>query len=130
MAKKIPQRMCVVCRQMQNKNELLRLVQTEEGLIADASGKRQGRGLYLCSEPDCQTEFFNPRYLSKLQRKKVALEEVVALQEQVLIARTEMSRRLKKKDLATKTDEKRAVRIVKVKAEAEGKSKEDATGKP
>lgn len=48
------QRMCVGCRQMKNKSDLIRLVRTPEGsFIADRTGKANGRGAYLCKNTDC-----------------------------------------------------------------------------
>ncbi|MBP8819252.1 MAG: YlxR family protein, partial [Syntrophomonadaceae bacterium] len=46
--RKIPLRMCVGCREMKNKKELLRIVRTPEGSIEiDRSGKKSGRGAYV-----------------------------------------------------------------------------------
>lgn len=51
---KIPERMCVSCRQMHPKTELLRLVATAEGGVSlDKSGKAGGRGVYICDNPEC-----------------------------------------------------------------------------
>lgn len=50
--KKIPERMCVACRQMKPKNQLFRLVLTENATI-DLSGKISGRGVYLCKCKEC-----------------------------------------------------------------------------
>ena len=47
-------RMCVACREMKPKKELIRVVRTPEGeLRLDRSGKLSGRGAYLCTRPDC-----------------------------------------------------------------------------
>jgi len=48
-----PQRMCVACRQSQDKKSLVRLVRTSEGVVVDKTGKLAGRGAYLHSDPDC-----------------------------------------------------------------------------
>lgn len=51
---KIPMRMCVGCREMKPKRELLRIVRTPEGVIsADATGRVNGRGAYVCKSPEC-----------------------------------------------------------------------------
>ena len=53
-AKKIPMRMCVACRQMKPKSELMRVVKTPQGeVIACAGGKVNGRGAYICSNAEC-----------------------------------------------------------------------------
>lgn len=47
--KKVPMRMCVVCRQMMPKKELIRVVTDSNGLIVvDETGKAKGRGAYVC----------------------------------------------------------------------------------
>ena len=65
MAKKIPMRQCVGCREMKPKKELIRVVRSPEGDISlDFHGKKPGRGAYVCPDPEC---------LRKAQRAK-ALE--------------------------------------------------------
>ena len=52
--KKIPMRMCVGCRQMKPKKELLRVVRSPEGEVSlDSTGKKPGRGAYCCFSADC-----------------------------------------------------------------------------
>lgn len=52
--KHVPQRSCVVCRQVHPKRELTRLVFSQEvGVQIDPSGKVAGRGAYLCGDPAC-----------------------------------------------------------------------------
>src|SRR5215469_13036356 len=50
----VPQRTCVSCRQVRPKRELIRVVRTPEGHIElDATGKKSGRGAYLCARRSC-----------------------------------------------------------------------------
>ena len=52
--KKTPQRMCVACRSMKDKNELIRIDKNKNGEInLDATGKAQGRGAYICRDLNC-----------------------------------------------------------------------------
>jgi len=52
--RKIPQRMCIGCQQMHSKRELVRVVRTPEGDIGiDSTGKRSGRGAYVCPNIAC-----------------------------------------------------------------------------
>lgn len=52
--KKIPMRMCVACRAMQPKKELLRVVRKTDGTVTiDRTGRVNGRGAYLCPNIDC-----------------------------------------------------------------------------
>lgn len=53
-AKRIPQRTCVACRQVRPKRELVRLVSVADKMVeVDTTGKKTGRGAYLCPTPDC-----------------------------------------------------------------------------
>ena len=54
--KRIPERMCVACRQMKPKTELLRIVNTADGVVVDTTGKLSGRGVYLCKCKECVTK--------------------------------------------------------------------------
>ena len=54
LPKKTPMRMCVACRQMKPKIELIRVVRTPEGeIVACAAGKLNGRGAYICRDVAC-----------------------------------------------------------------------------
>ena len=54
MQKKIPQRQCMGCRERKAKRELIRVVRTPEGAVClDFSGKLNGRGSYICPDPEC-----------------------------------------------------------------------------
>ena len=62
MQKKIPQRQCMGCRERKAKRELIRVVRTPEGSVnLDFGGKMNGRGAYICPDPEC---------LKKAQRAK------------------------------------------------------------
>ena len=52
--KHIPLRTCVACREVKSKQELIRLVCNVDGSVqVDTSGKKPGRGAYLCRAPEC-----------------------------------------------------------------------------
>jgi predicted RNA-binding protein YlxR (DUF448 family) len=52
--KRIPVRKCVACQEMMNKKSLIRIVRTPEGEVTiDPSGKKSGRGAYLCTKVEC-----------------------------------------------------------------------------
>jgi len=54
MPRKVPQRMCVACRTMKAKRELIRVVLGQDGTVAlDATGKKPGRGAYVCRSRTC-----------------------------------------------------------------------------
>ena len=51
--KKSPMRQCVGCGEMKAKKELLRVLKTEDGVLLDATGKKNGRGAYICANTEC-----------------------------------------------------------------------------
>ncbi len=54
MQKKIPQRQCMGCRERKAKRELIRIVRGTDGNVTvDFSGKVNGRGAYICPDPQC-----------------------------------------------------------------------------
>ncbi|MDE5909060.1 MAG: YlxR family protein [Lachnospiraceae bacterium] len=54
MAKKIPMRQCVGCGEMKNKKEMMRVLKTPENeIVLDVTGKKNGRGAYLCKTAEC-----------------------------------------------------------------------------
>jgi hypothetical protein len=65
----IPQRTCVACRRTDAKRGLIRLVRTAEGGIdIDPSGKRQGRGAYLCASRTCWQTALKRKQLERALR--------------------------------------------------------------
>ena len=63
--KRIPERMCVVCRQMKPKTELLRIVNSADGVVVDGTGKLNGRGVYLCKCRECVTKAIKSKGFAK-----------------------------------------------------------------
>lgn len=54
MAKKVPLRQCIGCGEMKSKKEMLRILRTAEGEIClDITGKKNGRGAYICTQREC-----------------------------------------------------------------------------
>lgn len=52
--KKIPMRKCVGCQEMKSKKELIRIIHTpEDELVVDSTGRKNGRGAYICPNMDC-----------------------------------------------------------------------------
>lgn len=64
--KKIPDRLCVGCQQMKLKKELIRIVRNKENdVFIDRTGKKSGRGVYICPDIDC---LINARKYRKLEK--------------------------------------------------------------
>ena len=52
--KKNPLRQCIGCGEMKNKREMIRVIKTPEGeILLDATGRKNGRGAYLCPSGEC-----------------------------------------------------------------------------
>ena len=53
-AKKAPQRQCIGCREMKNKRDLIRILKgADDSITIDATGRKNGRGAYLCPSMEC-----------------------------------------------------------------------------
>lgn len=64
--RKIPMRMCVGCREMKEKRELIRIVRTPEGeTLIDSTGKKSGRGAYVCRSPECLKRAIKQKQLER-----------------------------------------------------------------
>lgn len=74
-AKKIPQRKCVVCGELKDKNDLLRIVKNkEEGILIDETGKKNGRGAYLCKNQACIERAIKTNKLNRVFKEKISEE--------------------------------------------------------
>ena len=74
--KKVPMRQCVGCSEMKSKKELIRVIKTpEDEIVLDATGRKNGRGAYICASMDCLK---TARQRKGLERSlKVAIPEEV-----------------------------------------------------
>ena len=64
--KKIPMRMCLGCGEMKQKKELIRVVKSKEGEISlDLTGKKSGRGAYICKDLKCLQKARKSRKLER-----------------------------------------------------------------
>lgn len=64
--KKIPMRTCVMCKTKMDKRELLRIVRiTDNGIEFDPTGKKNGRGAYLCTKPECIENIRNSKKIAQ-----------------------------------------------------------------
>lgn len=80
--KPIPQRTCVICRQTAAKRSLIRVVRTpDQGVWVDPTGKRNGRGAYLCTDPACWRRATQSDVLEKALRTTLTEADRERLQE-------------------------------------------------
>ena len=73
--KKKPTRTCMACNEKKEKQELLREVRTVEGNIeADLTGKKNGRGAYICKSEDCLNKVIESKKLERILEKEISPE--------------------------------------------------------
>ena len=66
MNRKIPTRKCIGCGELKEKNQLVRIVRSKEGEISlDMTGKKNGRGAYICPDPQCLKQAFKKKGLDR-----------------------------------------------------------------
>lgn len=83
--KKIPQRMCVGCQEMKPKKSLIRVVRTpDETIEIDSTGKRSGRGAYICPDPECLNKALKGKRLEKALQRAVTQEVLDALKQRLV----------------------------------------------
>lgn len=80
--KKIPQRMCVGCQEMKHKKQLIRVVRTpEDSIEIDSTGKRSGRGAYICQDIECLNKAIKGKRLDKALQRPISQEVIDSLKQ-------------------------------------------------
>lgn len=73
--KKIPQRTCVGCNTQKNKGDLIRIVINKEGdIFIDKTGRANGRGAYICNNPECLEKVIKSKRLERSFETKISDE--------------------------------------------------------
>ena len=73
--KKIPLRSCVVCKRPKAKAELLRIVYNKQGECKiDLTGRAQGRGAYICRDPECVAKAIKTKVFHKVFHAEIPAE--------------------------------------------------------
>lgn len=84
MEKKIPQRKCLGCMESFPKKELIRVVRTPEGeLCIDTTGKKSGRGAYICKKEACLKKAVKTKRLQNNLELAISDELLSALSEEI-----------------------------------------------
>ncbi|MCI8863989.1 MAG: YlxR family protein [Lachnospiraceae bacterium] len=82
--KKTPQRQCIGCGEMKNKRELIRILKTPEGeFTLDATGRKNGRGAYLCPSMDCLKKAIKGKGLERSFKMAVPKEVYEVLEKEM-----------------------------------------------
>ena len=72
---KLPQRTCIVCKNETLKRELVRIVRSKDGEISlDLTGKKSGRGAYVCKCEDCVKKLVASKMLNRAFKMEVSQE--------------------------------------------------------
>ncbi len=67
MEKKIPERTCMGCNNQKPKKELLRIVKSKDNIIeVDTTGKKSGRGAYICKDEECLKKLIKSKRLQRV----------------------------------------------------------------
>lgn len=81
--KSVPLRMCVVCKQMKPKAELLRIVSDKNGnVFIDETHRANGRGAYVCDCDDCVKTCVKKKILNKVFKREIPEEIYTSVAEE------------------------------------------------
>ncbi len=83
MSKKIPLRQCVGCGEMKSKKEMMRVIKdADEQIVLDVTGKKNGRGAYLCVSEECLKKARKNKGLERSFKMSIPNEVYDALQKE------------------------------------------------
>ena len=82
--KKIPMRKCVGCGEMKSKKEMMRVLKTSENeFVLDATGKKNGRGAYLCQSKECLAKAIKNKGLERSFKQAIPKEVYEKLEKEM-----------------------------------------------
>ena len=81
-------RMCIACREMKDKRQLVRIVKNKDNeIFIDSTGKKNGRGAYICKSETCISKMQKQKLLNKTFKTNVSDEIYSQIKEQILDAK-------------------------------------------
>ena len=84
--KKVPMRKCVGCEEMKSKKEMIRVLKTsDDEFVLDATGKKNGRGAYLCLSKECFTKAVKGKGLERSFKQAIPKEVYERLEKELEI---------------------------------------------
>ena len=84
MNKKIPLRLCVGCKEMKPKKEMMRVIKSAEGdIFLDTTGKKNGRGAYICKQVECLEKAFSNHGLERSLKISIPKETMENLSKEM-----------------------------------------------
>lgn len=82
--KKVPVRQCVGCQEMKSKKEMIRVIRTEgQEFVLDATGKKNGRGAYVCPDPECLKKAMKNKGLERSFKQAIPKDVYDALEKEM-----------------------------------------------
>ena len=88
--KKVPMRKCVGCQEMKSKKEMIRVIRTSEGeFLLDATGRKNGRGAYLCPNSDCLAKAVKNKGMERSFKQAIPKEVYEALEKEMEVLESE-----------------------------------------
>ena len=82
--KKVPLRKCIGCNEMKNKKEMIRVLKTTYNeIVLDATGKKNGRGAYLCFSKECLKNAMKNRGLERSLKMPIPQEVYESLEREL-----------------------------------------------
>lgn len=82
--KKVPMRKCVGCQEMKSKKEMMRVLKTSEDTFElDATGKKNGRGAYLCFSKECFEKAVKSKGLERSFKQAIPKEVYEKLEKEM-----------------------------------------------
>ena len=73
--KHIPERSCIACGKVKTKDELIRLVACQGNISVDSTGKKSGRGAYLCTSSECWESAFKGNKIERALRTSLTIQD-------------------------------------------------------
>ena len=82
--KKIPLRKCIGCNEMKNKKEMIRVLKTTDNeIVLDTTGKKNGRGAYLCFSKECLKNAMKSKGLERSLKMHITQELYESLEREL-----------------------------------------------
>ena len=83
--RKVPMRQCIGCREMKSKKDMIRVIKTPEGEITiDATGKKNGRGAYICCASECFQKAIKSKGLERSLKTNIPNEVYEELEKELI----------------------------------------------
>lgn len=83
--KKIPMRQCIGCGEMKSKRDMMRVLRTTEGeIVLDDTGRKNGRGAYLCKRPECFKKAVKSKGLERALKTPIPAEVYENLEKEIV----------------------------------------------